>query len=84
MESFKLIDLERGIAWYASKEVVFTQISLRGMFFDWLLFFVGIVWLYACSNSNSVWFFYLFIYFGDGFDFVVLNCSPPPPWGGDL
>lgn len=33
MESFKLIDLERGIAWYASKEVVFTQISLRGMYF---------------------------------------------------
>lgn len=33
MESFKLIDLERGIAWYASKEVVFIQISLRGMFF---------------------------------------------------
>ena len=32
MESFNLIDLERGIAWYASKEVVFTQISLRGMF----------------------------------------------------
>lgn len=72
MESFKLIDLERGIAWYASKEVVFTQISLRGMFFLLIIVFVGIVWLYACSNS--VWVFYLFIYFWDGFDFVVLNC----------
>ena len=71
MESFKLIDWERDIAWYASKEVVFTQISLRGMFFLLIIVFVGIVWLYACSNS--VWVFYLFIYFWDGFDFVVLN-----------
>lgn len=43
MESFKLIDLERGIAWYASKEVVFIQISLRGMFFLLIIVFVGIV-----------------------------------------
>lgn len=43
MESFKLIDWERDIAWYASKEVVFTQISLRGMFFLLIIVFVGIV-----------------------------------------
>lgn len=55
MESFKLIDLERGIAWYASKEVVFIQISLRGM-----VFFIDYCFyrycMYACFNSVGFFF----------------------------